>query len=522
LTKKVTSEMRKNGLDIDDAEFHDVFRGAVKQSAGKDRVLSQLQQLKKEAAEAAKARRQSPDAKKTAFESRLDARIAEMEKRLQMNDVETIKRSNPKYAELKDKELKLQTLRRRVDMERKKIQAQRDYDALQNYQKVAKNLGGLAGVPRTLFSSVDVSGPGRQNWFNYIAHPIVSTKALAAQFRSFTRSGYENAAANIRRSPNFDLANNSKLHLSTEALDHGEEMFVNKFLTQAWEIAGRDLNPVAASERAYSGYLSTVRMNLFDLMVNDYKKAGVPITKDIAEAIARHVNITTGRGVGKAGEVASNLSSIGFAPRYTVSKYQMATANSFRSALARGDSVALKRIAKDYAKVLTVSGGGLALAANYFNSRPDLGVKIETRSNATNFGKAIYKGVAIDLLGSAQEPIKLASQLLKGKIPISGKDKGKVTNRDRTYTVGEYAFGKLATAPSMALQINEGQGFGKSMDVTTPEGRVNVAKRGLLPGSAQTLDELASNGKLTPTEVAFLTLLGAGGVGVNDQSNYSK
>jgi len=282
------------------------------------------------------------------------------------------------------------------------------------------------------------------------------------------------------------------------------------------------LNPIAASERAYSGYLSTVRMNLFDLMVNDYKKAGVPITKDIADAIARHVNITTGRGIGNAGEVASKLSAVGFAPRYTVSKFQTVTGNSFRSAIVRKDPVALKRIAKDYIKVLTAAGGGLSLAANYFNSRPDLGVTIETRSNATNFGKAMYKGVAVDLLGGIQEPVRLAAQLYKGKIPASGKDKGKVNNYDRAGTLGFYAMGKLAPGPSLALQIDQGEGFGRNMDVRTAEGQGNLAKRVLFPGTAQTLDELVSNGKLTPQQRAVLTLFSAGGLGVNDQSNYKK
>ncbi|NDD53322.1 hypothetical protein EBZ39_05525 [bacterium] len=523
LTKKVTADMRANGLDIDDSEFIDVFRGAVKQSPGKDRVLSELQKLKKEANALARERASTPDAKKTAFENRLDARIAEMEKRLEAGDVEVKRRNNPKYDEFQAKELRLKTLQRRVDMERKKLKAQREYEEMADWQKIGRQAEGVAGIPRTIFSSVDVSAPGRQNWFNFVAHPIISAKALAPQFQSFvSRAAYERAAANIRRSPNFDLANNSGLHLSTEALDHGEEMFVNKFLTQAWEIAGKDLNPIAASERAYSGYLSTVRMNLFDLMVNDYKKAGVPITKDIADAIARHVNITTGRGIGNAGEVASKLSAVGFAPRYTVSKFQTVTGNSFRSAIVRKDPVALKRIAKDYIKVLTAAGGGLSLAANYFNSRPDLGVTIETRSNATNFGKAMYKGVAVDLLGGIQEPVRLAAQLYKGKIPASGKDKGKVNNYDRAGTLGFYAMGKLAPGPSLALQIDQGEGFGRNMDVRTAEGQGNLAKRVLFPGTAQTLDELVSNGKLTPQERAVLTLFSAGGLGVNDQSNYKK
>jgi len=525
LTKKVTADMRANGLDIDDSEFIDVFRGAVKKSPGKDRVLSELQKLKKEANALARERANSPDAKKTAFENRLDARIAEYEKRLEAGDVEVKRRNNPKYDEFQAKELRLKTLQRRVDMERKKLMAQREYEDLHPIRKAGKQIAGVLGVPRTLFSSVDFSAPGRQNWFNFIAHPDISVKALVPQFQSLTRGGYENAAAAIRRNKDFDLANNSGLHLSTEALDHGEEMFVNKHLSRAWEIAGRDFNPVAASERAYSGYLSTVRMNLFHRLANDYRRAGVPITKDISEAIARHVNITTGRGVGWSGDTASKLSSLGFAPRYTVSKFQVTTANSLRSAIQRGDTVAMKRIGADYLKVLGTVGTMAGLTINLLNEKGSP-VKTEWRANATNFGKAQYKDVTVDMLGGQQEVIRLLAKLKDGSITTSGKEKDLSSDydwtKDRAMTLWYYLNGKAAPSISLSTQISAGEGFGKTMDPKTPEGRANIAKRMLAPGVIQTADELMANPKLTVLERWLLTGLSVGGFGVNDQSSYRK
>lgn len=181
-------------------------------------------------------------------------------------------------------------------------------------------------APKALLSSLDLSAPGRQGIY-FLSHPKAFGTALIDMFKQLgSQNNYDNYLATIKNSEYWPILNKSKLALTSTGgkLSAREELFMNR-LTK-W------LPWVRISERAYSGFLNSLRLNVFMEGIAQLEKAGIHFENNPEEYIrlAEHVNTGTGRSnLGTKGENASKLlNSIFFSPRFFASRLKIATTNN--------------------------------------------------------------------------------------------------------------------------------------------------------------------------------------------------
>ena len=172
--------------------------------------------------------------------------------------------------------------------------------------KRANVVENVLGLPRAAMSSFDLSAPLNQGW------GVISRKEwwdnLAPMIKAFSReSAFRDIQADIITRPNYKLAKRAGLRLSdlSENLFEREEIFMTTLLDK---IPG-----MAASQRAYIGFLNKLRMDSFDDLIKKAKLAGedVSLGSKAAEDIATIVNAFTG-GYGRTDPL---LNALLFSPR---------------------------------------------------------------------------------------------------------------------------------------------------------------------------------------------------------------
>lgn len=271
-----------------------------------------------------------------------------------------------------------------------------------------EKISNIAGAPRSLASSVDISAPGRQGWLLALAHPQHAVKAFGHQVRALLSEDYAaKVANNLKARQNYANYEHDGLYLAelSAAPNKAEEAFKSR-LFAGW----MKYNPVRASERAYTTYLNVVRADAYDTMV----KALPGATDAERKAIANWVNVASGRGgiearsaTGKAMEAAAGIL---FSPRYQASRMQVLAGQPLYGGSLRTRAL----IAGEYGKVFGAVGTmlGIAKAA---------GAEVSTDSTSSDFLKIKIGDSRIDLMAGLQQYIVLGSRTLsQQKTTIDG------------------------------------------------------------------------------------------------------
>lgn len=274
-------------------------------------------------------------------------------------------------------------------------------------------------LPRALMASFDLSAPFRQGVF------LVGRKEFWKSFANmFKLVGSENASkalvAEIKGRPNYQLMKEAGLAITdphTHFLMDREEDFMSDWAES--KIAKKLLvgHGVAASNRAYSGFLNKMRADVFDDFVKKYEALGVDLKKDPKKLkdIARFVNAATGRGsLGMNGNRAAPfLNNLFFSPRLIASRVQMLNPVFY----AKLDPVVRKEAVK---QLLIFSG----LATSVLTMASQAGFDVEVDPRSTDFGKIKVGNTRYDILGGFQQYIRLGSQVITGEAKtLKGKVK---------------------------------------------------------------------------------------------------
>jgi len=167
-------------------------------------------------------------------------------------------------------------------------------DKRTDMQKLMATLGDALNLPRALMASLDMSAPLRQGVF-LVGRPKQWVPAFKEMFKSFaSEKAYNSIIENISSRPTYNLMRESKLAITkpNSVLAQGEETFLSNFAERI-PLLGKG---VAASDRAYSGFLNKLRADTFDDLVSKAKDSGVEVNKQILDNIANFVNTATGRG----------------------------------------------------------------------------------------------------------------------------------------------------------------------------------------------------------------------------------
>jgi hypothetical protein len=304
----------------------------------------------------------------------------------------------------------------------------------------------IASELRTLQATADLSATLRQGLIPSVRHPVIAARAFEGQVRAFFSEHSADQIDNaIRQSPMQLLRDRAKLALTDTGnqLTHREEYFASH-LAERIPVYGA---LVRGSDRAMSTDLNLIRTAVFDWFANKYPNA----TDAELAAWADWVNVTTGRGsMGRLAAAGNALSTVFFAPRFAVSRFQAPTMlfKYWKEPRVR------KEIAKDYAAFLGVGMTALALAAL-------AGATVGLDPRNSDFGKIRIGDTRIDIWGGMLQPFRLLARLVLGatdRVGVTGQDlPASKKALDPLALLGQFASFKLSPMVTVPVELYRGR-----------------------------------------------------------------
>lgn len=274
--------------------------------------------------------------------------------------------------------------------------------------KLKESAYQLANIPRSLMASFDMSAPFRQGVF------FVGKKqfwnALRPMVRAFgDEKAYKALQDDVVKRPTFQLMKDSKLALTEmgDIISQREEAFMSNWAEKI-PLAGR---VVRASGRAHLGFLNKLRADVFDDLVKKASSVGLNPQKnpDLTKAIAGFINNATGRGsLGGLERSAITLNSFFFSPRLMASRLKLLNPVYY----VTQPPFVRKQALKSLFSFAAIASSVLALAKLG-------GAEVETDPRSADFAKIKIGNTRVDVLGGFQQYIRLAAQLITGKIKSS-------------------------------------------------------------------------------------------------------
>ena len=303
-------------------------------------------------------------------------------------------------------------------------------------------------LPRSLMSSFDLSAPFRQGLF--LVNRGEFWKALPEMFRQYGHGfkksdhAFETLMDGIRTRPTYELMNRSGLALTGDKynLSSREEDFMSDI---AEKIPGVG-RAVAASSRAYSGFLNKLRADVFDTFVTQARNAGIDLATDehALRSIGSFINTATGRGnLGKTlNRAAPALNAVFFSPRLIASRFNLGL-NPFyyRSLhpLARREAI----------KSLLSLGG---IASTILSVAALAGADVEMDPRSSDFAKIRVGNTRYDVLGGFTQYYTLAARLLTNStVSMQGNEQefnGDFTSNNRLNVLMRFLRSKFSPVAS--------------------------------------------------------------------------
>lgn len=269
--------------------------------------------------------------------------------------------------------------------------------------KILEGAGQVIGAPRSIMASLDFSATLRQGGVLGSRFPKEAASAAKEQLKYFASSeSFKKGMEEIASRSSYDTMIKSGLDITgTRGLDKAEEQFIS---TLAEKIPGFGRG-VAASDRAYTGFLTKLRADVFDKVVNKSLDAGVELSQRELDDLAKFVNTASGRGnLGSLEDHAKTLSTTLFSPRLWKSRLDMLNPAYYAKLSGPAQKLALQSAAS-YAAIAS-SVLGLAAVA---------GANVETDLRSSDFGKIKRGNNRYDVLGGFQQNLVFAWREITGE-----------------------------------------------------------------------------------------------------------
>jgi hypothetical protein len=326
--------------------------------------------------------------------------------------------------------------------------------------KIMRGIGEVLNVPRALMASFDFSAPLRQGVF-LVGKPSKFIPAFKDMFKyAFSEKAYDGLIEGIKKMPTYKLMREGGLALTDKeavSLTGREEMFMSH-LAEKIPVIGK---VVKISDRAYTGFLNKMRADVFNDIISKAKNVGVELDEKLVKDTAKFVNSATGRGdLGVLNKAAVPLNSLFFSPRLMASRLNLLNPYFYTTL----SPVVRKEAIKSLLSFGAIAGSILGLA--------ELGgAEVSSNANNADFGKIKTGNTRYDILGGFQQYIRLASELITGKIVSStsgreitlGEGYKPLTRKDILLRFFE---NKESPIASFATGLLQGQtSIGQSFDV---------------------------------------------------------
>jgi len=278
-----------------------------------------------------------------------------------------------------------------------------DYVNSLNPQK-AGIVSNIPNIPRSVMASLDLSAPLNQGW------GMLSRKQFYPAFRdmfkyAFSKDKFADLQADIITRPNYKAAKKAGLRLTDLGtnLQKREEQFMTNLLDKVPGIAG--------SQRAYTGFLNKLRMDVFDDLVKKAGLAGEDINpgSKVFEDLAKVVNnFTGGAQVGKFEQATPALNALFFSPRKITSTLQML--NPVNYVNPNISPTARKSAIRNLLGSLTITASIISLARALGAEEP------ETDPRSSEFGKIKVGNSRVDMTGGNGTYAVLLARILSQSI----------------------------------------------------------------------------------------------------------
>jgi hypothetical protein len=267
-------------------------------------------------------------------------------------------------------------------------------------------------LPRSIMATADLSSPLRQGIFSAAKHPVMFAKNFKSMFKyAFSEKAYRGLKADIITSPNYNLYQKYKLPITdvSAGLTGREERFMST-LADKIPLFGKISK---GSNRAYTGFLNKMRVDLFDDFIKTAKLEGITDTKFFEDA-ATFVGSATGRGkLGRFEDAAKLLNTAFFSPRLMASRINLINPVYYAKLHPTVRKEALKTLAS------FVGTGTAVLGLAKLN-----GAEVGTDPRSADFGKIKIGNTRFDIWGGFQQYARLIGQLTTGEkiSTITGKE----------------------------------------------------------------------------------------------------
>lgn len=303
-------------------------------------------------------------------------------------------------------------------------------------KKFMEGASNVLNIPRSLMASFDMSAPLRQGIF--LAGRKDFYGSFVEMFKHLSKKNHREIMDAIIARPTYKQMQKAGLNLAdidSPFLLKREEDFMSKI---AEKVPG-----VRMSNQAYSGFLNTLRADVFDTILKHWDEIGFDYKEDprTLKSLGKYINTATGRGdLGQFNQAVPFLNTMLFSPRLIASRLQLMNPIFY----AKLDPMVRKQAFRDL-----LSFGGAANAILGLTSMAAgagiLGAATTVGSEPTSadFGKIKTGDTRLDITGGFQPYIRLASQLAMGKVTSTAS--GKVTELNS----GKYG------APTKADKIGE-------------------------------------------------------------------
>lgn len=275
---------------------------------------------------------------------------------------------------------------------------------ISNWQKFRTGVAEVLNIPRALMSSFDVSAGFRQGLFLSARYPKQFFKAFASQFKYLGSSKAYNAVMDdIASRPTFAAMKAAKVPFTEMGnLEAREERFMSNFAERI-PLVGRG---VAASDRAYTGFLNKLRADVFDNIYNGAREAGVNVEDPkFLSSLGRFTGSASGRGnLGPLEGAAKELNTFFFSPRLMASRLNLLNPVYY----AKLDPYVRRQALQS---LLALSGAvGTVLTAARLG-----GASVGADPRSADFGKIKIGNTRVDVLGGFQQYVRLGAQLITGQ-----------------------------------------------------------------------------------------------------------
>ncbi|HDZ37973.1 MAG TPA: hypothetical protein ENH62_06775 [Marinobacter sp.] len=288
----------------------------------------------------------------------------------------------------------------------------------------------LHNLTKSITTSVDISGFGRQGGIQLAMHPIRTAKAFPTMIRALaTKKGSRKAFDDIQELEDYDLAVRHSIFFSDP---DGDVTLGEENIRSEWS---RHIPIISHSNRAYTAILNQVRMDSFSALLRAFPPDPSVDQTAALDNLADFVNVTTGRGsLGSLEKNAPLLNAAFFSPRWISSRFQFIFGKNLWQGPGKKETRRL--LLAEYGRYLAGKAIFLWLAAQLGD------FIVEDDPNSSDFLKLKEKNgnTRYDVVEGLSQTAVLISRAISGKTKSSVSGEVRSLSGSGSRDLGEVVF----------------------------------------------------------------------------------